>query len=248
MPVNCEAAVKPEDNKSIYVRNMFSGIAGRYDLLNSLMSLGIHRRWKWRTIRTTRIKAGDRVLDLCAGTSDLAILAKDTVTRTGFVTALDFCLPMLEIGREKANERQVEIGFVNGDALLLPYRDESFDACTVGFGIRNVADIQAAFVEVCRVLKPGGRFVCLEFSHPANPVVSSLYDLYSDFVIPRLGRWLTKSEDAYKYLPASIRDFPDQERLKSLLVESGFATVSYENHQGGIVAIHVAQKSSAITP
>lgn len=239
--------VETENNhvdRGAFVQGMFGNIAKRYDLLNSLLSMGIHHRWKKRTIELAGIKAGSHVLDLCAGTSDIAILAASKVVEKGRVSALDFCQPMLRIGQAKAEKFGQRIGFINGDALRLPYKDGSFDAVTVGFGIRNVTDIGQVFSEVLRVLVPSGRFVILEFSHPLSPFIRFLYALYSRIFVTGLGRLISKDDQAYEYLPESIRKFHDQEGLKNLLRQSGFIDVAYENKSGGIVAIHHGKKHS----
>lgn len=222
---------------------MFSDIAKRYDLLNSLLSMGIHRSWKKRVIDMAGLGGDSRMLDLCAGTADIAILAAGRTTASGLVTALDFCRPMLKLGQEKASQGGVNINCINGDALFLPYKDSSFDAVTVGFGIRNVADIRKAFSEVLRVLVPGGRFICLEFSHPTTLPVSLFYNFYSKYIIPMMGRMMSKDDSAYQYLPDSIREFHNQQELAHIMEECGFIKVGYDNKSGGIVAIHTGTKS-----
>jgi len=224
---------------------MFTAIAHRYDLNNSLLSLGLHHTWKRLAVRMSGAAEGDVALDLCTGTADLAVLLARRVGPKGHVIGLDLNERMLEYGRRKI-ERVCPNGNITlllGNAESLQFCDGTFRIVTVAFGIRNVADIQAALHEMFRVLKPGGRAVCLEFSRPTNEPLRKLYDLYSFTILPRIGKVVSRDQTGvYDYLPASIRAFPDQERFKELFSEAGFSPVSYRNLTGGIVAIHIGVK------
>ena len=213
------------------VRTMFDRIAPVYDVMNRVMTAGLDQRWRRATVRAV-VEPGDRVLDAACGTGDLAIIA----ARAGAtVTGLDFSEPMLERARKKAPW----IGWMRGDLLALPFDDESFDAATVGFGIRNVADLPRALEELRRVLRPGGRLGILEITRPRGPL-RVFYSLWFDRIVPLLGKVLPGGE-AYTYLPASVRRFPPPEELASLLAATGFARVRYRLFAGGIVALHVGE-------
>lgn len=226
------------------VQEMFTAIAHRYDLNNSLLSLGLHHSWKRRAVKMSGAATGDIVLDLCTGTGDLAVLLARRVGPQGRVIGLDLNERMLEFGRRKIEK----LGFSNitllaGNAESLQFCDRTFQAATVAFGIRNVTDIRTALREIYRVLKPGGRAVCLEFSRPVIGPLRKLYDFYSFTILPRIGRLISHDQTGvYNYLPASIRAFPDQERFKELFLEAGFSPVTYRDLTGGIVAIHVGMK------
>lgn len=232
-------AEKPA-SKRAYVRAMFSDIARRYDLLNSLLSFGLHRRWKRFAVRLAAAATGGAALDVCCGTGDLARLHRARVGRRGGVVGLDFAGPMLDVARARGGAR-----YVQGDAEALPVADGSFDAVTIAFGLRNVMRPDVALREMLRVLRPGGRLVVLEFSRPTNAPFHAAYDLYSFAVIPLLGRLLSRHGDAYSYLPASIRAWPDQEGLAAWLRDAGFARVTYHNLLFGAVAAHVGTKPDA---
>ncbi|MDR7571029.1 MAG: bifunctional demethylmenaquinone methyltransferase/2-methoxy-6-polyprenyl-1,4-benzoquinol methylase UbiE, partial [Armatimonadota bacterium] len=231
----------PPEQKRAYVRAMFSRIARRYDLLNGLLSLGLHRRWKRFAAACTGLVPGGAALDVCCGTGDLALLLWERVGPGGRVVGVDFARPMVEIARGRAGRRK-GVWFVQGDAESLPLPDEAFDAVTVGFGIRNVADLDRALRELHRVLRPGGRLVILEFGRPRNALFRALYDLYSFTVIPWLGRRLSRHPDAYLYLPVSIRAWPDQREFPEILAHAGFASVGLHDLAGGAVVVYVACK------
>lgn len=233
-----------DKGKSAKVQKMFSSIAPRYDLLNSILSLGLHKRWKRRAVREAGLKEGDSVLDLCSGTGDIAIYLAKKVGLKGRVVALDFSTEMLELAQKKAWKEAVQevIDFQTGDATDLDFANDSFNAVTIGFGIRNVDKIEKAFIEIYRVLKPGGKVICLEFSQPTSAFVRTLYDFYSFQIIPRIGGLISKNFDAYYYLPASIREFPNQDGLKLLMDKVGFKNAYYTNLTFGIVALHVGEK------
>lgn len=227
------------------VQQMFTAIARWYDLNNSLLSFGLHHAWKRRAIACVPSKPEARVLDLGAGTGDLAIGVARRLDPTGHVLAADLNRAMLQVGVQKifrqAPPAPTTCLQMNAERLTL--RDASVDAVTAGFCIRNVGDRMRAFREIYRVLKPGGRFVCLEFSRPVYGWLRGLYDWYSFHLLPWIGRMVARDRTGvYEYLPASIRTFPDQEQLCGLLKEAGFRTVEYRNLTGGIVAIHVATK------
>ena len=227
------------------VQRMFTAIAARYDLNNSLLSFGLHHRWKALAASHIPIHTHGRALDLGAGTGDLALLLDGRMGPHGQVAAMDLNFAMLRIGVEKIGRRGLasRIACFRGNAERIGFRDDTFDAVTTGFCIRNVGDRPQAFREIHRVLKPGGRFVCLEFSRPGCAWLRRVYDWYSFRLLPAIGTWVAKDHtDVYRYLPESIRAFPDQDQLAALLREAGFARVDYHNLNGGIVAIHVAVK------
>lgn len=243
MNVSLDTSKVIGEEKRAYVRNMFARIAPRYDLLNSLLSLRIHRYWRHVAARETALKPGQRVLDVCTGTADLALrLAKDVGER-GWVVGVDFCEPMLRVGLSKVHRERAKarIALALADAQTLPLADNTFDVVTVAFGIRNVADMRRAFAEMWRVLKPGGRLVCLEFSHPRRQPFRSIYTFYFHRVLPFIGGLLSH-RDAYTYLPVSVSYFPEREQLAQILREMGFAEVKWRELTFGIVCIHSGVK------
>jgi demethylmenaquinone methyltransferase/2-methoxy-6-polyprenyl-1,4-benzoquinol methylase len=218
---------------------MFSGIAKRYDLLNHLLSGNVDKRW--RRIVATRVRdklsGSARVLDVACGTGDLALtLFENTGAR---VVGTDFCRPMLEIAANKTAQR---VPLIEGDALALPFRDGSFEAVTIAFGLRNLASIEGGLAELRRVLKPGGWVAVLEFSRPANAMLRPVFSLYFTKVLPLMGGLISGSRYAYSYLPASVQKFPDQEQLSLLMEQAGFDRVQFENLTGGIAALHMGQR------
>jgi len=227
------------------VQRMFTAIARFYDLNNSLLSFGLHHNWK--RITASRVPAVDagRALDIGAGTGDLALLIAPRMGNGGRVAAADLNAAMLQAGQRKIAARGLtrQIVCLRANAEQLGFQNDTFDAVTTGFCMRNVGDLAAAFSEILRVLKPGGRFVCLEFSRPMRPWLLALYNWYSFSLLPRIGTLVARDKTGvYEYLPASIRAFPDQESLCRLLREAKFRHVEYQNLTGGIVAIHVATK------
>jgi len=215
------------------VQRMFDRIAPVYDAMNRVMTAGLDRRWRAIALAET-VRSGDRVLDACCGTGDLAIGAR---RRGADVVGLDFSTAMLE----RARRKDASIEWVQGDALALPFEDASFDAATVGFGVRNVADLEAGLRELRRVLRPGGRLGILEITRPRG-ALAPFYKIWFDRVVPQLGKVLPGG-DAYTYLPASVRRFPPPDELAALLERTGFANVRYRLFAGGIVALHVGEAS-----
>ena len=221
------------------VREMFAGIASRYDLLNHLLSGNIDRRWRRLVAANLSEALADEVavaLDVACGTGDLALVLAEA--GRGRVVATDFCRPMLEIAVEKAERHGAKIPFIEGDALKLPFRDSAFDAVSIAFGLRNLADVEAGLSELFRVLKPSGRVAILEFSKPVVPVFSTLFRLYFTRVLPRIGGVLSGSRKAYEYLPDSVSRFPDQKRLAEMMRAVGFERVQFRNLTFGIAALH----------
>ena len=236
----------PASEKERAVQGMFTAIAHRYDLNNTLLSLGLHHAWKRLAVKLTEAAEGDAVLDVCTGTGDLAVLLARRVGASGRVNGVDLNERMLAFGRAKIQKLGLgNVVLQTGNAEALPFSDRGFRAATVAFGIRNVSDVPRALSELYRVLSPGGRAVCLEFSRPTNAILRRFYDLYSFRLLPGIGRVVSGDRTGvYDYLPASIRVFPDQERLKQLFEKAGFTPVTYRNLTGGIVAIHVGVKPS----
>jgi demethylmenaquinone methyltransferase/2-methoxy-6-polyprenyl-1,4-benzoquinol methylase len=227
------------DEHAKLVRGVFDSVAGRYDLMNDLMSGGLHRLWKTALIE--RLRPGMSLIDVAGGTGDVAF---GYMSRRdgGDVTIIDANADMLRVGRDRALDRGMASGvsFVCGDAAALPVPDRRVDAVTIAFGLRNVSRRAEALAEMRRVLRPGGHFLCLEFSHVVLPLLARLYDVYSFQIVPRLGRWVAGDEESYRYLVESIREFPDQETLSGELRAAGFGNVTHTNHTGGIVALHSA--------
>lgn len=216
---------------------MFDRIAGRYDLLNSLMTAGLHHSWRTRAADRADVGPGDSVLDVCCGTGDLAFELATRVSPGGRVVGCDFSEQMLDLAREKAADRGASVRFEWADALQLPYDDGRFDAVTVGFGVRNFADRDQGLREMARVLKPGGRLVILEFTEPRRPPFSTFYSLWFDRIVPVLGR-LTDNPEAYSYLAESVHSFPDPPALAAKMDAAGLERIRWLLMAGGILAIH----------
>jgi demethylmenaquinone methyltransferase/2-methoxy-6-polyprenyl-1,4-benzoquinol methylase len=231
--------VDPEE-KADRVREVFRRVAQRYDLMNDLMSGGVHRLWKESLLDWLAPRPAMHLLDLAGGTGDVAMRFLSRVDGRASVTLVDVNDAMLAVGRDRALDAGWigEIDWVAGDAMRLPFRDRSFDAVTIAFGIRNVTRIDQALAEALRVLRPGGRFLCLEFSRVVLPMIDRLYDTYSFNVVPLLGRWVAKDEASYRYLVESIRRFPDQPAFAALMRGAGLEQVRWRNLSGGIAAIH----------
>jgi demethylmenaquinone methyltransferase/2-methoxy-6-polyprenyl-1,4-benzoquinol methylase len=234
----------PVGEKQDRVRAVFDSVAGRYDLMNDLMSLGIHRLWKRRTVELAGVRRGQRVLDLAAGTGDLAERFARIVGADGEVVMSDINQAMLEQGRNRlVNDGLIgNLDYVLANAEALPFASDSFDCITIGFGLRNVTHKQLALNEMHRVLRAGGRALILEFSHPTTKPLEKAYDAYSFTVLPTLGRFVAGDSASYRYLAESIRMHPDQETLLGMMELAGFERAGYENHTGGIVAIHRGYK------
>lgn len=230
----------PRGEKQKLVGEVFSSVAGNYDLMNDLMSLGIHRVWKRYFVSTAQVKKGDRVLDLAGGTGDIAALLKGRVGESGELVLGDINAAMLRVGRDRMTDRGNVRGFeyVQCNAETLPFPDASFDLVTIAFGLRNVTDKDAALREMLRVLKVGGQARVLEFSEVKADWFKPLYDFHSFQVLPRLGRLFAQDAGSYQYLAESIRKHPPQDALKAMMENAGFARCRYRNLSGGIVAIH----------
>ena len=230
-----------ERDKARRVRSVFDSVAPRYDLMNDLMSMGMHRAWKAYTVLVADVRPGQRVLDLAGGTGDLAQAFARKVGATGLVVHTDINPSMLSVGRDRLLDAGLVLPTVVCDAEKLPFETESFDRVTVGFGLRNMTHKDLALAEMHRVLRPGGKLLVLEFSKVARPLEKA-YDWYSFSVLPRLGRLVAKDEASYRYLAESIRMHPGQEELKAMMKKSGFGHVDFHNLTGGVAALHVAIK------
>ena len=231
--------------KAGLVAGVFDSVASRYDIMNDLMSAGIHRIWKRFTIELSGVRKGNAVLDIAGGTGDLAARFAELVGPEGRVVLADINSSMLAVGRDKLIDsgRLDHIEFVQADAQDLPFPDESFDCVTIAFGLRNVTDKAMALRSMLRVLKPGGRLLVLEFSKPGNPLLNRAYDTYSFRILPLMGKLVANDSDSYQYLAESIRMHPDQETLKDMMEDAGFSRCEYHNMTGGIVALHKGLKA-----
>ncbi len=231
------------DSKQEYIQSTFSKIAKSYDLTNSLLSFGLHHSWKNFAVSQLGDFSEGKFLDICSGTGDLAMKIAEKLSK-GEVRALDFCSEMIEFGKMKIAKHGLEdkVKFVLGNAEEIPFENDIFDGVTVGFGVRNVEHIDKAFSEMYRVLKRGKRAVCLEFSSPPSPFFKPFYLFYLSNILPIIGGLFGGDFDSYKYLSTSIKKFPNQERLKEIMEESGFKDVKYYNLTLGIVAVHVGVK------
>jgi len=230
-----------ESEKSTRVRSVFDSVASNYDVMNDLMSGGLHRIWKKYTETVADLQLGMKVLDIAGGTGDLALAFSKSVGKSGMVVHTDINLAMLNTGRDRLINEGVFLPTLVCDAEALPFEDNYFDRVSVAFGLRNMTKKDQALREMCRVLKPGGKLLVLEFSKVAKPL-EKVYDWYSFNVLPKLGAWVAKDESSYRYLAESIRMHPDQETLRSLMKSCGFGHVDVHNLTAGIVALHVGIK------
>jgi len=242
----------PVAKESARIQSLFAGISRRYDLLNHLLSFNVDRRWRRLTARALELRAGDRVLDACTGTADLALeLCRGVdAARGGQVVGIDFCAEMVAVGERKRRRRGEErLRLAVADTLELPFARGSFDAAAVAFGIRNVCDLDRALAELARVLRPGGRCAILEFTTPRSRPVRGVYHAYFHHVLPRVGRWLSGSRnsgDAYSYLPQSVSEFPAPDAFAERLRAAGFSTVGYRLLTAGIAALHTGRRAPEV--
>ena len=231
------------DKKADLVGGVFDTVSENYDLMNDLMSFGIHRLWKKVTIETSGIKSDFVVLDLAGGTGDMVKLMRDKISDKGTLILSDINASMLNEGRNRLIDEGIkDIQTAQIDAQYLPFQDNTFDLITIAFGLRNVTDKEKVLESINKALKPGGKLIILEFSKPQNEVFREIYDLFSFEVIPKIGEFIAQTEESYRYLAESIRMHPTQEELKDMLEDCGFTKCRYENLTNGIVAIHSGQK------
>jgi demethylmenaquinone methyltransferase / 2-methoxy-6-polyprenyl-1,4-benzoquinol methylase len=230
----------PKQEKEHRVAGVFHSVADKYDVMNDLMSFGIHRLWKKATVDLCNIRKGQKILDLAGGTGDLTAKFSRLVGEQGRVILADINDSMLKVGRSKLRDKGLinNIDYVQANAEALPFADNYFDCITISFGLRNVTDKQKALASMHRVLKPGGRLLVLEFSKPQHALLNKAYDLYSFHVLPVMGKVIANDADSYRYLAESIRMHPDQEKLRQMMLNAGFNDVKYYNMTGGIVALH----------
>ena len=229
------------------IKNLFSVIARHYDFLNSLLSLKRDKMWRRETVKISAVEPTNKVLDVCTGTGELALAYADKIGTTGFVIGSDFCFEMLVIGDQKVKRknRGTSPNFLAADTLILPFLDNTFDVVSVGFGIRNVSDLEMGIREMVRVAAPGGRVVILEFTQPVNPLFRGLYYFYFTRILPFVGNLISRNEDdAYGYLPRSVMRFPNCDALKTIMEQCGLTDVQFYRKTFGIVSIHVGKKST----
>ena len=232
-----------EEQKTEKVKEVFDSVATNYDLMNDMMSIGVHRLWKRYMLTKTGLKLGMKALDVAGGTGDIAALLREQVGESGLVVMTDINESMLEEGRSRLLDRGKlkNIEVMQADAENLPFEENHFDCVTIAFGLRNVTVKENALKSMHRVLKPGGKMVILEFSKP-NEMLSPIYDLYSFNILPRLGEWVANDRESYQYLAESIRVHPDQKKLKQMILSAGFDRSEFQNLTGGIVALHIGYK------
>jgi demethylmenaquinone methyltransferase/2-methoxy-6-polyprenyl-1,4-benzoquinol methylase len=245
VPPDTAAGERPQRDSEEFatqVRGMFDRIAGVYDSMNSAMTAGLHHEWRERAVDRAEVGPGSDALDVCCGTGDLALALRRRIGPDGRVVGSDFSEPMLELARRKSGEQGLAVEFGWADALDLPYGDASFDAITIGFGARNLADLDRGLGEMARVLRPGGRLVILEITRPQREPLSTFYSLWFDRVVPMLGTFAGDS-DAYSYLPESVRTFPEPQPLAAKMDAAGFTRIRWLLLAGGIIAIHSGTKS-----
>lgn len=217
---------------------MFGDIAGRYDFMNGLITAGRHRKWRRLGAAAAGLTPGDKALDLCCGTGDFAFSLYDCIGPAGSVTGVDFSRRMLEVATEKSRQLGKPVDFRWGDATQLEFDDDFFTAVTVGFGVRNIPDLDGVFTEMKRVTRPGGRVVCLEITQPDRQPFKSFYRLWFDRIVPAAGLLISRNRDAYTYLPASVRRFPPAPELAAVMKRNGLESINYQLLAGGIIALH----------
>ncbi|MBU2965709.1 bifunctional demethylmenaquinone methyltransferase/2-methoxy-6-polyprenyl-1,4-benzoquinol methylase UbiE [Amphritea sp. 2_MG-2023] len=232
------------DEKQDKVADVFHSVASKYDIMNDLMSGGIHRIWKRLTIEQSGVRRGHKVLDIAGGTGDLTMRFSRLVGAEGQVVLADINDSMLKVGRDRLMDRGItgNVEFVQANAEALPFPDNTFDCITIAFGLRNVTFKEKALASMARVLKPGGKVMVLEFSKTNNPLLTKAYDIYSFNLLPKIGKLIAGDEESYRYLAESIRMHPDQETLKGMMEEAGLTQCKYQNMTGGIVALHTGIK------
>ena len=230
----------PRGDKADKVAEVFHSVAGKYDLMNDLMSFGVHRLWKRFAIQLSGVRRGQRVLDIAGGTGDLTAHFSRLVGVEGHVVLADINASMLEVGRSRLADRGIigNVEYAQANAETLPFPDNYFDCITIAFGLRNVTDKDKALASMYRILKPGGRLLVLEFSKPVVPGLAPIYDFYSFNILPKIGQLVTNDADSYQYLAESIRMHPGQKELKGMMEGAGFDKVDYHNMTGGVVALH----------
>lgn len=235
------------EEKQQRVAGVFHSVAAKYDLMNDVMSGGIHRLWKRFTIEASAVRPGHRVLDIAGGTGDLAAKFSRLVGRDGLVILADINSSMLQVGRDKLTDSGVvdNINYVQANAESLPFPDHYFDCITIAFGLRNVTHKDTALASMLRILKPGGRLLILEFSKPTHAVLGKVYDRYSFSILPFMGRLIADDPDSYRYLAESIRMHPDQHTLQTMMEQAGFVHCTYHNMTGGVVALHIGEKATS---
>ncbi|GFO75430.1 demethylmenaquinone methyltransferase/2-methoxy-6-polyprenyl-1,4-benzoquinol methylase [Bathymodiolus platifrons methanotrophic gill symbiont] len=232
-----------EKDKVNLVRGVFDSVASQYDVMNDLMSLGIHRIWKRVAVQLSNVREGEQVLDLAGGTGDLTTLFSKRVGKNGKIVLADINSEMLGTGRDRLIDRGLtDVTYAQVNAECLPFEDNSFDCVCIAFGLRNVTDKDAALRSMYRVLKPGGRVIVLEFSHPTDKITEKVYDFYSFKLLPKIGKLIAKDEESYRYLAESIRMHPKQDKLKEMMQEAGLERCEYFNMSQGIVAVHRGYK------
>ncbi len=234
----------PKEQKVELVRDVFDSVANKYDVMNDLMSLGIHRIWKRIAVQLSNVREGDAVLDLAGGTGDLTTLFSKRTGKTGRIVLADINASMLTAGRDRLIDNGLlgNVSYAQVNAECLPFEDNSFDCVCIAFGLRNVTDKDAALRSMARVLKPGGRVIVLEFSHPTDKITEKVYDFYSFNVLPRVGEIVAKDANSYRYLAESIRMHPKQDELKTMMENAGLERCEYFNLTNGIVAVHRGYK------
>jgi demethylmenaquinone methyltransferase / 2-methoxy-6-polyprenyl-1,4-benzoquinol methylase len=231
------------ETKEKKVHRVFEAISKDYDFMNSVISFQRHKAWRKDTMKKMNVQKGAKALDVCCGTADWTLALSDAVGSSGSVVGLDFSENMLAIGKEKVKDHSLKnVTLIHGNAMELPFPDETFDYVTIGFGLRNVPDYLHVLKEMYRVLKPGGTVVCLETSHPTLPVFKQGFKVYFRYVMPVLGKLLAKSYKEYSWLQESANDFPGREELKRLFIEAGFKNIKIKSYSGGVAAMHLGRK------